>query len=85
MENVYASVVEPASPCGCYFESKVGGSSPECADGGVDAGLPADAGTCFPSPSTHRELINQCTTALGVAKSPVLPLVLADGGLPPLP
>lgn len=76
----------PASPCGCYFESKVGGASPECADGGVaDGGLPADAGTCFASPTTHAQLINQCTAALGVAKSPVLPLLLADGGLPPLP
>ncbi|MET0792594.1 MAG: hypothetical protein ABW061_13825, partial [Polyangiaceae bacterium] len=25
------SAYQPASPCGCYFESKVGGSSPECA------------------------------------------------------
>ena len=76
------SPYHPNAPCGCYFESKVGGSSPECADGG---GLPVDAGPCFASPSTHAELINQCTAAVGVAKNPVLPLLSADGGLPPLP
>ncbi len=78
------SPYHPALPCGCAYERKVGGSSPECADGGT-MGPPADAGTCFANPTTHEEIINQCTTAVGVAKSPVLPLLLADGGLPPLP
>jgi hypothetical protein len=76
------SPYQPASDCGCYYEGKVGGSSPRCADGGT--ALAVDAGSCFPSPTTHAELINQCTTAVGVAKSPVLPLW--DGGaLPALP
>lgn len=75
----------PASDCGCYYESKVGGSSPECADGGVgDAGFGADAG-CFTSPLTHQQIINQCTHAVAVDKNPNLPLLMADGGLPPLP
>jgi hypothetical protein len=74
----------PAAPCGCAFERQVGGTSPECLDGGV-ATLPTDAGTCFPAPNTQAELLNQCTTAVGVAKDPPLPLLRPDGGLPPLP
>jgi hypothetical protein len=74
----------PSSSCGCYFESKVGGTSPECADGGVP-GLPTDAGTCFAGTLTQSQIMNQCTTAIGVARTPVLPLILADGGLPQLP
>lgn len=76
------SPYHPSEPCGCYFESKVGGACQ--ADGGVvDAGTPA--GTCIANPTTHLEIINQCTTAVGVAKSPALPLLLSDGGLPALP
>ncbi len=76
----------PASDCTCAYEALVtgidGGVSPQCT--GADAGLPTDAGTCFANPSTHLELINQCTTATGYVKTPVLPLW--DGGaLPPLP
>jgi hypothetical protein len=43
-----------------------------------------DAG-CYVNPQTHFEIINACTTAQGVDKLPVLPLLLEDGGLPPLP
>lgn len=77
----------PEKPCGCAFERIVGASAPGCLpDGGdADPGLPTDAGTCYPSPTTHWELINQCTTAQGIAKEPSLPRLLGDGGLPPLP
>jgi hypothetical protein len=34
---------------------------------------------------THLEIINACTDATGIAKNPVLPLLLPDGGLPQLP
>jgi hypothetical protein len=45
-----------------------------------------DAGpTCFTNPKTHVEIINACTSSPGIAKNPSLPLLLADGGLPPLP
>lgn len=80
------SPYHPSHSCGCYFESLVGGSSPQCVtDGGVvvDAGTPE--GTCVANPTTHFELINQCTTAKGVVKRPSLPLLLPDGGLPSLP
>jgi hypothetical protein len=54
-------------------------------DGGLlpDGALPD--GDCFPSPKTHFEIINACTDAAKIDKSPTLPLLLADGGLPPLP
>lgn len=48
-------------------------------DAGPDA--PAD---CVPSPKTHLEIINACTNAVKIAKTPTLPRLLADGGLPPL-
>jgi hypothetical protein len=75
----------PSHSCSCYFEHLVGGSSPQCVtDGGVvDAGTPE--GTCVANPTTHLELINQCTTAKGITKNPSLPGLLPDGGLPPLP
>lgn len=55
-------------------------------DGGTNN--PADASTtddCFTNPTTHEEIINACTTAVKVEKTPVLPLLNSDGTLPPLP
>lgn len=57
-------------------------------DGGTvvitgDSGIAVD---CFSGDaSTYEEIINACTPATKVDKHPVLPLLLADGGLPPLP
>ncbi len=48
-------------------------------DGGPDGG-PSD---CFTNPQTHFEIINACTTAVKISKSPTLPLLYPDGGLPP--
>jgi hypothetical protein len=45
---------------------------------------PPDA-ACFTNPTTHYEIINACTSAQAVDKNPTLPLLLPDGGLPPLP
>ena len=52
------------------------------ADGGADGGEAAD---CVKDPKTHVEIINACTDAEPVDKDPVLPLLLDDGSLPPLP
>lgn len=48
-------------------------------DGG-DSGLT----DCVQNPQTHEEIINGCTTATRLTKNPTLPLLLADGGLPPI-
>jgi hypothetical protein len=40
---------------------------------------------CIVHPQTHIEFLNACTTAQSVDKRPVLPLLRADGTLPPLP
>lgn len=48
-------------------------------DGG-DGG-PTD---CVQNPQTHEEIINGCTTATRITKNPTLPLLLPDGGLPPI-
>ena len=53
---------------------------PDAATAAPDAGP-----TCFTNPKTHVEIINACTGSQGIAKNPTLPLLLADGGLPPLP
>ena len=45
-------------------------------------GAPSD---CFTNPTTHFEIINACTDAVKLTKNPTLPLLAADGGLPPLP
>lgn len=52
-------------------------------DGGtLPDGAPSD---CVLNPKTHEEIINGCTDAVKVTKNPTLPLLLPDGGLPPLP
>ncbi len=50
--------------------------------GGMGTGGAPD---CFTNPMTYVEIINACTNAQQVDLNPVLPLLEADGGLPPLP
>jgi hypothetical protein len=71
--------------CACGTSS--GPSTPAAHEAtGHDAGSAQDAGVaCSMHPSTHEEIINACTDAEVVDKNPKLPLLLADGGLPPLP
>ena len=59
----------------------VDGGGPGTDGGGVDGG-PSD---CVQNPHTHDEIINACTDAVKITKNPTLPLLLPDGGLPPLP
>jgi hypothetical protein len=55
-------------------------------DAGASAGKKPDAGAdCVTHPETHVDIINACTDAEKVDKKPELPLLLRDGGLPPLP
>ncbi|MGH7282434.1 MAG: hypothetical protein ACRELY_12980 [Polyangiaceae bacterium] len=64
------------------------GDSAANQDGGTvvitgDSGIPY---VCFSGDaSTYEEIINACTPATKVDKHPTLPLLLPDGGLPPLP
>lgn len=50
----------------------------------IDAGPTPDA-SCYTNPTTHHQIINGCTDAEQIHKTPVLPNLLPDGGLPPLP
>ena len=54
---------------------------------GEDAGQEPEASVpdCVDDPRTHDEIINACTDAEKIEKHPDLPLLLEDGGLPPLP
>lgn len=45
---------------------------------------PVDA-DCFTNPQTHFEIINACTTAVKIKKTPNLVGLNEDGSLPPLP
>lgn len=55
----------------------------------VDAAIDAPTGPdCFSgTPVTHDQLINACVdgTTTRIIKTPMLPLMNADGSLPPLP
>jgi hypothetical protein len=74
-----SAVKEPApSPSGTAATDAGGPGTG--GDGGADGG-PSD---CFVNPKTHFEIINACTGATKIAKNPVLPKLLPDGGLPPL-
>ena len=84
-----------AAPCagGCESTDKKTAEDRRDAATAGDAGDSADAGDdedggtpdCFEKPRTHEELINACTDAEKIEKQPTLPLLLRDGGLPPLP
>ena len=70
--------------CGADGDHSAQGDTPR-PDAGApadDAGVPPD---CYPAPKTHLEIINACTDAERIDAKPVLPLLTADGGLPPLP
>jgi hypothetical protein len=54
----------------------------EISDTSGDTGEPED---CFRNPTTHLEIINACTTAVVIKKTPNLTGLNNDGSLPPLP
>jgi len=63
-----------------------GGSGGIAGAGGTSAtGGSAGSPDCFTNPRTHFEIINACTDAQKIDKQSNLPLLQADGGLPPLP
>ena len=78
-----------AGGCGDEMPSATGASSSsssssaggEGGGGGAGGGAPA----CYTNPQTHVEIINACTDAENVDKVVNLPLLQADGSLPPLP
>jgi hypothetical protein len=49
------------------------------------ASNPDLAPSCVMNPMTHLELINACTTADSVDKTPQYPVLAPNGQLPPLP
>jgi uncharacterized protein YceK len=88
-------VLLPLAGCGSTTtadagtDADAGTSDAGTSDAGTDAGTSAgtlDAGSlCLANPTTHLELINACTTATAIVRTPSLPLLQADGGVPPLP
>jgi hypothetical protein len=70
-----------AMPDGAAAPVIDGGPGTDGSTTGTDGG-PSD---CVQDPHTHLEIINACTDAVKITKNPTLPLLLPDGGLPPLP
>jgi hypothetical protein len=85
-----ASVLACAAGCGdddkALDNVKDAGSEPEPEhDAEVDVEEDAGEPDCYTKPKTYVEIINTCTDAEYVDKDPVLPQLLPDGTLPPLP
>ncbi len=59
----------------------MGGGGGAGGSGGAGGGAP----DCFTNPKTHVEIINACTDADKIDKTPNLPLLGPNGELPPLP
>ncbi|MFM2421058.1 MAG: hypothetical protein RL385_5781, partial [Pseudomonadota bacterium] len=51
----------------------------------ADASMADVAQDCVTMPLSHEDLMNACTDAEKIDKQQDLPLLLDDGGLPPLP
>jgi len=52
--------------------------------GGGSGETPDEPAPCVQNPVTHLDIINACTSAVGVRKTPRLTLLNPDGSLPPL-
>src|SRR5262245_57705884 len=94
---VLGSALLSASMIGCGDDSATTGSGGAGGSGGT-GGTGGHGGTggtggsggpdasCFMPPlTTHVQIINACTDSVKITKNPVLPNLLPDGGLPPLP
>jgi hypothetical protein len=66
-----ATVVRPSEPASAAMDT----------GGGSGA---ASAPPCVENPVTHLEIINACSSAVKVLKTPNLTLLNPDGSLPPL-
>lgn len=74
------------SSCGSDDATQLGVPS-----GGGGSGLGGSGGTgsepepppCVENPVTHLEIINACTSSVGIWKTPELTLLEPDGSLPP--
>jgi hypothetical protein len=76
------NAVKETAPAKDAGASQVDSGSPASDGGPLPDGAPGD---CVQNPQTHEEIINGCTDAVKITKNPNLPLLAADGGLPPLP
>ncbi len=74
--------------------SKDSGTSTGMADGASpdnDGGMLGPDGAIIddcvakPDPNVYTDLLNACTTSFKIDPHPTIPLLYADGGLPPLP
>lgn len=74
----------PANDSGTPPGTDSSTNNPDTSQPAVDSAPPPGL-DCFPNPTTHDEIINACTDAQKFDKTPNLPKLLADGGLPPLP
>jgi hypothetical protein len=85
----FALALAPLAACGddapTFDDARPADAQPVIDAAPSDADEPGPDASCFTNPQTHFEIINGCTTAEKIYKTPDLPLLLPDGGLPPLP
>ena len=82
MRKLLLAMVMLLAACGDDVQVFEDARAPDA--GGPDAAEGPDA-SCFTNPTTHLEIINACTDAEKIYKTPALPLNLPDGTLAPLP
>ena len=68
--------------CGDQAETSVGSAGTTSTPSGAGGPSASEPPPCVENPTTHLELINACTTSVGVAKTPQLSLLNPDGSLP---
>jgi hypothetical protein len=89
------AVTEPTTNRDSGIAQDSGGVTMPGTDGstpGTDSGMmigpdgaPIDDCVANPDPNVYTDILNACTTSYKIDPKPVLPLLYADGGLPPLP
>jgi hypothetical protein len=81
--NAFSPIGTDGATQGSGGVSGSGGASGSAGSGG--GGGNAGSPDCFMNPKTHYEIINACTNAVRVKKTPNLKGLNADGSLPPPP
>jgi len=69
----------------CGFVSACDTAKVTSAQGPRSSSNPVADDDCVQDAGTHEQIINACTDAVKIAKNPILPLLLPDGSLPPVP
>src|SRR5262245_44748217 len=83
---LWCALVACTDSTGVHETPDGGSTTNPTSDGGrTPEGGGEGSGDCYTHPQNHVELLNACTDSQPFDKTPNLPLLLSDGGLPLLP